>query len=247
MVKRFRLTWLPLLGLLPLLGCARNPPGVPTVTAVQRLAVPADLRDGRYCEVIPVFRRGLQLQAEVYNTIGLNDCPAELWSRLDAQQLARRYGALRVKLNGPRFWLMNRIEALAGSGLSRSVAFDGLQMRQRATITLPPWRLLAGEDPYAVTRVKRSTVFVFRRGEVVYELVSDTGAVYRMQSYARIVDPDLKAADLPGLGARLKLPPGWRYRSRSLSRDSPLRAEGLAEVLQDELQNSYQKLAPGES
>ena len=90
-------------------------------------------------------------------------------------------------------------------------------------------------------------MFLFRSGEVVYELVSDTGAVYRMQSDAQIVDPDLKQADLAGLGERLQLPPGWRYRSRRLGQDSPLRAEGQAEVLQDDLQNSYQKLGPGES
>lgn len=232
---------------LSLLGCGADRAGIPTITADQRLPVPPDLRGHRYCEVIPLFWRGLELQAEVYNTIGLNDCPEDRWIRLDGHKLAQRYGALQVKLNGPRYWLMNRIEALPGNVPSRAVEFGGLQMRQRATIVLNPLVLLRGEQPFRPARVKRSTVFLFRKGEVVYELVSSTGEIYRMQSYARIVDPDLNEADLATLGSRLKLPQGWRYRSRRLSQDSPLQADGLAEVLQDALQNSYQKLESGPS
>ena len=236
-----------LLCTLALLGCSGRSAGIPSITPDQQLPIPPDLRGSRYCEVIPLFLRGLQLQAEVYNTIGLNDCPPERWTRLDGHQLAKRYGAVQVKLNGPRFWLMNRIEPLAGNVPSRAVDFDGLEMRQRATIDLNPLRLLRGEQPFSVARVKRSTIFHFRKGEVVHELISNTGAIYRMQSYAQIVDPELTQADLAELGTRLRLPPGWRYRSRKLAEDSPLRADGLAEVLQDELQNSYQKLVTGPS
>ena len=236
-----------LLCTLLLLGCSGRAGGIPSITADQRLPVPPDLRGSRYCEVIPLFWRGLELEAEVYNTIGLNDCPPEQWSRLDGHQLAKRFGAVQVKLNGPRYWLMNRIEALAGNVPSRAVEFDGLEMRQRATIGLNPIQLLRGERPFTTARVKRSTIFFFRKGEVVHELISNTGEIYRMQSYAQIVDPELTQADLAQLGTRLRLPQGWRYRSRRLTEDSPLRADGLAEVLQDELQNSYQKLVPGSS
>ena len=37
------------------------------------------VRDARYCEIIPVMRNGLHLEATVYNTLGLNDCPASVW------------------------------------------------------------------------------------------------------------------------------------------------------------------------
>lgn len=232
---------------LVLLGCGADRGGIPAISPDQHLAMPADLRGSRYCEVIPMFWRGLQLKAEVYNTIGLNDCPTERWNRIDGHQIAQRYGALRVKLNGPRYWLMNHISAQNPDAVARTVNFGGLQMRQRASIALNPWVLVHGEYPFSPQRVQRSTVFLFRKGQMVYELVTNRGEIYRMQSFARIVDPDLSEKDLARLGSRLMLPPGWRFRSRRLSQDSALRADGEATVLQDELQNSYQKLVAGQS
>jgi hypothetical protein len=46
----------------------------------------------------------------VYNSFPLNDCPAELWSALDAQAIAAENGEAAALLNGPRYWLMNSIE-----------------------------------------------------------------------------------------------------------------------------------------
>ena len=37
------------------------------------------VRNARYCEIIPVIRDGFHLVATVYNTLGLNDCPAAVW------------------------------------------------------------------------------------------------------------------------------------------------------------------------
>jgi hypothetical protein len=34
-----------------------------------------NVRDARYCEIIPIVRDGFHLAATVYNTLGLNDCP----------------------------------------------------------------------------------------------------------------------------------------------------------------------------
>ena len=47
-----------------------------------------------------------------------------------------------------------------------------------------------------------------------------------MQSYSLAVDPTLTEADLPALGARLQLPPGWRYRVRQLSGSGLCRSTG---------------------
>lgn len=63
-----------------------------------------------------------------------------------------------------------------------------------------------------------------------------------MQAYAQIVDKSLTYADLPGLGSRLKLPSGWRYTSMVPESDLILGAQGKATVVQDDLENTYQKL-----
>src|SRR5215204_5362325 len=44
--------------------------------------MPSDLRDVRYCEVIPSVTEGDTTTTHVYNTLGLNDCPPELWNSL---------------------------------------------------------------------------------------------------------------------------------------------------------------------
>ena len=45
-----------------------------------------DVRDARYCEIIPVVRRGIHLVATVYNTLGLNDCPLKSGTRSPRRQ-----------------------------------------------------------------------------------------------------------------------------------------------------------------
>ena len=87
----------------------------------------------------------------------------------------------------------------------------------------------------------RTTVFHYRAGRPVYELTAPNGDVYMMQSYAQIADPKLTMDDLAGLGARLKLPKGWTYRTRMLAADTALKAEGVAYVINDNLYNSYQR------
>lgn len=60
---------------------------------------------------------------------------------------------------------------------------------------------------------------------------------------SQIVDETLEASDLPGLGSRLDLPEGWEYEVRTL--DAPLAvrsSDGEAVVIQDELQNTYQRI-----
>ena len=45
-----------------------------------------------------------------------------------------------------------------------------------------------------------------------------------------------------GLGAKLKLPSGWRYSSETPEQDIVAGAKGRATVVQDDLDNTYQKL-----
>jgi hypothetical protein len=47
---------------------------------------------------------------------------------------------------------------------------------------------------------------------------------------------------LPSLGARLKPPTGWRYTISVPDKDLIAGAQGKATVIQDELENTYQKL-----
>jgi hypothetical protein len=222
-------------------GCS-SPGTVPAVTPSQSLPAPAELRDWRYCEVIPVFQAGLTLHVEVYNTLGLNDCPADAWARLDAAALAKQLGARLVKLNGPRHWVIDRIAGSGPTASGKVADFGGIQMKLVGTLQTKLWQGTVGDKFYTPNEVHRNTVWTYRAGRLVYELVSPQGEVYMMQSYAQIADPGLTLAGLEQLGSRLKLPAGWLYRTRKLDADVELKAEGLAYVINDDLYNSYQRV-----
>lgn len=197
----------------------------------------SDMRGVRYGEVLAVFLTEEGLRAEVYGTQMLNDCPAELWDTLDAPTIAQEMGALMVKLNGPRHWMLD--------GLGTKVAvvepvmreFNGLMMRRIAVIELGDNPAVA---PYTVRHVNRGATFFFDAGKPVHELVDPDGTAYVMQAYCIGVDPTITAESLPTLGERLALPDGWSYRTRVLDEELVVdTTTSLAVVLQDELENTY--------
>lgn len=144
-------------------------------------------------------------------------------------------------MNGPRFFMVDRIAS--GNMSAEVVLFDGLTMRLVAVLQIPP-RQRAGSQPYTETTIERTTEYTFLAGKPVYELVPPTGPGYVMQSFAHIVDNTLTIDSLASLADWLRLPNGWRYRVRNLEQDVVLRTAGQITVIQDDLQNTYQRLDP---
>ena len=205
-------------------------------TAAERQPTLGGLHDARYCEILELRGALPRATVTVWNTIGLNDCPATWWDAFDAGALARERNASLVILNGPRHFLMDSVSAPAGAAID---TVHGERLRRVATIPIRTAGDLA-QTPYTDRTIKRSNVWRWKRGRKVFELVAPGGDVYVMQAYAQIKDPNLTLAQLPRLGRRLDLPSGWCYRARRLRRDLVLVADGSATVLQDELQDTYQ-------
>src|SRR5690349_5853759 len=152
-----------------------------------------DVRDRRYCELFVVKRQGAGLAADVYNTLGLNDCPQAAWDAIDTAKVASEFGALRVIRNGPRHFIMDR---LASGDVTRNAAdIQGLAMRPVGTLSLDLIDLIEKRAFYVERTVRRTTDWVFLAGKPVYELISPKGQVYVMQSYSLIVDPSLAYTD----------------------------------------------------
>lgn len=227
-------------------GCAsvETKKTVPTVQQSQFETPPTDIRNYRYCEIIPVFRSRLSFTAEVYNTIDLNQCPEDLWNSLSGDALKNQLGAFDVKMNGPRYWVINQIEGEDATAAGKTVDFGGIEMIWRAEIETKLWEGTVGAKFYTENQVQRSTTYTYNADEMVYELTSPEGAVYRMQSYSQIVVPTLTIEDLESLGERLSLPEGWVFNARTLSETEYLVADGLAFVINDELGSSYQRVNP---
>ena len=195
------------------------------------------MRGIRYGEVLAMFLRDTGLEAEVYGTQMLNDCPQELWETLNADEIAKDMGAIFTKLNGPRYWVLD--------GLGSKVAvvdpvfkdFNGIQMRRIATIPIGA-DFAAG--PYTIRNVNRGAVFFFDAGKTVYELVDPDGRAFVLQARCVGVDPGMTEESLATLGERLALPEGWSYRTRVLDAELVVDTSAtLATVVQDEFENTY--------
>ncbi|MEM9954465.1 MAG: hypothetical protein AAF846_22845 [Chloroflexota bacterium] len=220
---------------------------VPEVTRTQFEMPPDDMRNYRYCEILPVFRDDSNFTIEVYATISLNQCPDDLWGGLDAETLAESYGAVQVIMNGPRYWVVNGTMATGETAAGKTVDVGGIEMMLRAIIETMNLEGIVDDSFYTENEVQRNTTYTYLSGNMVYELISPEGDVYRMQSYSQIVDPNLTIDDLETLGDRLDLPEGWRYEARILTEDSLLVADGLALVINDDFQNAYQKVTVGDA
>lgn len=194
-------------------------------------------RGTRYGEVLAVFSDGGQFTAHVYGTQLLNDCPQELWETLVPTDIAEELGALFVKLNGPRYWMVDGLGSKSQPIEPVLRDFNGLLMRRIAVLELGT---NPAQVPYTVREVDRRVTMFFDAGSVVYELIDPEGLPYVMQAYCTGVDAALNEKSLSGLGERLALPTGWTFRTRGLQDELIVdTSQSVARVLQDELENTY--------
>lgn len=199
-------------------------------------------RGARYCEILlgTADLAAGTVAIDVYNTFGLNDCPQEAWAAVDVAAVQAETGATAVILNGPRYWVLDRIDR--GSLLDPEVrALDGLEMRKTGALTLSLAEATGSAAPYTARQVARDTIWAYEAGKQVYELVDADGAVHVMQSYStqHIAQDE---GSLATLGEALALPAGWSFRARVLAEELLVVAEdGVAVVVQDERGNTYQR------
>ena len=91
-----------------------------------------DVFGKRYGEVLLVHIEESGPMATVYCSFPLNDCPQELWDKLDAQAIAAENGAVAARLNGPRHWLMSSIEKVSAGAPVRKT-FGGIEIHRRSS------------------------------------------------------------------------------------------------------------------
>jgi hypothetical protein len=194
-------------------------------------------RGTRYGEVLAVFSDGERFTAHVYGTQLLNDCPQDLWDALVPSAVAEDLGALFVKLNGPRYWMLDGLGSKSEPIEPVLRDFNGLLTRRIAVLDLGT---NPAPVPYTVREVDRRVIMYFDAGSVVHELIDPQGVPFVMQAYCTAVDVALDEKSLFGLGERLALPAGWHFRTRVLQEELIVdTSQTVARVLQDELENTY--------
>ena len=170
-----------------------------------------DTRDMRYGEIFIIKETGL----DVYNTTGLNDCPAELWDALDLEAIKNEFGAMQIQKNGPHFWMMDEQTLTMGEKAS----FGGIEARWASHAPLSVVQKGAtGGAPYKIYTPSKTQSMVYDKGKPVFELVDPDGNVYVLQAH----EEQFPIASLATLSDKLNLPKGWQYRTRTLTEDLKL-------------------------
>ena len=164
-------------------------------------------REMRFCEIL-VIKSGM---VDIYNTSGLNNCPAEIWDALDTKKLANELGADLVQTNGPKFWVMDTQSVALGE----TVSFAGIEARWAARIPASFMGKDKGSTPYVPFTTKKTQKMRYAKGQVVYELVTEDGKAYVLQAHG----PEFTTESLATLGEKMTLPEGWQYRTRILDED----------------------------
>jgi hypothetical protein len=196
------------------------------------------LRDSRYCEILigdgSVFK---EIYLDVYNSIGLNDCPDEIWSNLSEKKIKKEFKSRFVKLNGPRFWVMDSMDSTLIN--TDNVDFYGIEMRKAGIVTITFKDIFGKRPSYKERHVNRNTVWKFDKNQYIFKLISPENKFYIMQSYTTEV-LSLNIKDLVTLSEKLKLPKGWKYQATRLQESLAIPIPNhQATVIQDDLHNSY--------
>lgn len=195
------------------------------------------LYNQRYCEIFAVHPGSPSgFAIDIFNTIGLNDCPPEQWNSLDWDQVKQETGALGTKPNGPRRWV---IDGILGGQAEEPVTLGGLEVRKVAVLNLPT---LTPEN-YTEMNIARTTTWMYKKGRPLHFLISPEGKKYALQAYTTNVDKTLRAKNLYKLGSNegMGMPEGWTFKTIRLKKQLKLPADGEATILRDGLEGTYQK------
>ena len=202
----------------------------------------------RYTEIFLIGGHAIihDLNAGIYNTIGLNDpdgtgdtCPQAVLDKVDVDALKEQYDILGAFKNGPRLWTLDWVEVM----VAKERDFNGLKARWVMWLNVPKEMRKHESVAYKQIHGKRDTQLGINKGSRVFLLDDPNGDTYCMKSASLIVDPHQTYDSLKDLGSRLKPAPGWKFRTEVLEKDLVLMADnGAVTITQDELGNTYDRV-----
>lgn len=206
-------------------------------------------RDYAYCEIAPIVANPKGgVIAQFYNTTGTEGpgsrCPAEVFASINGKALAEKLAAASVYMNptpqtARRHWVMDENWVYV---VGETVDFDGVKATWMASMS-PRQMLSATAAPYGPVEIHRQSKYLYKAGSTVFLMRAPGNKVWVMQSYATEVDKDLSFDKLPQLGSKLKLPAGWTFEAKKLTKDltiDPRNAKGVAHIVRDDHYNVYE-------
>ena len=250
------LAWLTLLAGLPAAAADRSTckyfSQLPDDCADAAQVIELALRGYRFME-IDLFARDVikkVLYVSVYNTTGQNEgadsrdsAPEDFAAHVDLKKVTRQYQALLASASPPRYWALDWLADRFGAvrnfgGLDAAWMGNGPAAETRLSAKRP-------SDAYRLQSFPRTSIEGFRKGTTIGVLDDPKGRVWVLAAYTGSAE----AGDsLAALGARLKPPAGWTFRTVTLDRDLILEAKvGTAAALEDDAGDLYHLAGQGQS
>ncbi len=198
----------------------------------------SSMRGKQYCEIILSKR---VTNYVIYNTLGVNDCPAKMWNKVTESQVKKETGSSFVYLNGLRYWVIDGFSNSTENAAKRTI--NGIPMQHAGQLYIKWTNLLKAKYPYFRHEVQRQTTWLYEADKPVYEIIDNHGNVYVMQSYS-IRKKNQTASSLAELGTKLTLPSGWKFKTGVLKQAEAIKStNNVAIILQDNFDNTYQKVS----
>src|SRR5208282_1344134 len=135
----------------------------------------AKARNYPFCEIFLLSGQPPDLEAQIYNTSSVGDCPPGKFDRLNVTAMAEQLKVDRVWLNPRRHWIMDQLW-VSKTGAVRD--FDGVKAQLMAEMKLPPGLKLADkgtESFYLPAEIHRHSKYLYLKGKEVYLLHDPEG------------------------------------------------------------------------
>lgn len=163
---------------------------------------------------------------------------------LDFDKIKAEFGVLGASLNGPKLWMPDWVEVAIGTQRE----FNGIKTAWVAELHMGNPEAVSKVPPYKPTTIARKSGVGWNKGTTALLLDGPDGSTWVMKGFQRGLKPQYTFEEFVAAGAGnfKKLPPGWKFRIKTLDRDLVERpANGLATIMADEHFNVYDKTGPG--
>jgi hypothetical protein len=196
-----------------------------------------------------------KLAAECYNSMfttkgipaSKDTAPQALVEGLDFAKMKTDFGVLGASLNGPKIWLPDWTEI--DMGVERD--FNGVKATWVAQLNMGDNAGgVAESTPYKPMSIARKSGLGWNKGATVLLLDDAEGNTWIMKGFQLGLKPQHTYEQFVAAGAGnfKKLPPGWKFRIKTLEKDYiEVPVTGVATIMPDEFFNVYDKTGPGMS
>jgi len=211
----------------------------------------------RFIEIFLAHRdaKSGKLVAECYNSMfttkGIpatrDTAPQAQVEGLDFAKMKADLGVLGASLNGPKLWLPDWTEI--DIGVERD--FNGIKASWVAQLNMGDNAGGVSEStPYKPMAIARKSGLGWNKGTTVLLLDDAEGNTWILKGFQQGLEPQHTYEQFVAAGAGnfKKLPPGWKFRVKTLDEDYiEVPVTGVATIMPDEFFNVYDKTGPGMS